>query len=93
MVLVKFLGWGTGISLLSLMGFTFNQNSPALRTIDNTVPAAVRQWLVAALMKLNQPANNKLLQNWYNSTELVIVNHDRHLAPMKEALQRAGFRP
>jgi phosphonate transport system substrate-binding protein len=61
--------------------------------IDNDVPAAVRQRLIAALMKLNQPANNKLLKDLYNSTELVIVNHDRHLAPMKEALQRAGFQP
>jgi phosphonate transport system substrate-binding protein len=61
--------------------------------IDDDVPAPLRQRLVTALQKLNDPANNSLLRDLYNATSLVPVNHDRHLAPMREALQRAGIDP
>lgn len=61
--------------------------------IDDDVSASLRTRLISALLKLNQPANNKLLQNLYNSTELIRVNHTSHLAPMREALQRAGIQP
>ena len=60
--------------------------------IDDSVPAAQRTKLIAALMKLNQPGNNKLLRDLYNSTQLVPINHDRHLQPMRDALQRAGIK-
>lgn len=61
--------------------------------IDDDVPAPLREKLINALLKLNQPANQKLLKDLYNSTELVRVDHTRHLAPMREALQRAGIDP
>jgi phosphonate transport system substrate-binding protein len=62
-------------------------------SIDDRVPAPMREKLITALQKLNQPANNGLLSGLYNSTELVRVDHNRHLAPMKDALQRAGIEP
>jgi phosphonate transport system substrate-binding protein len=61
--------------------------------IDDDVPAAMRKQLIAAMLKLNQPANNQLLKSLYNSTELVEVNHDKHLKPIRDALQRAGMKP
>lgn len=62
-------------------------------SIDDDVPAATRTKLIAAMLKLNQPANNPLLKSLYNSTELVKVDHDQHLAPIQVALQRAGMKP
>ena len=62
-------------------------------SIDDDVPAATRNKLIAAMLKLNQPANNQLLRSLYNSTELVKVDHDKHLAPIQVALQRAGMKP
>lgn len=61
--------------------------------IDDSVPAAMRDRIITSLMKLNQPANNQLLKDLYNSTELVRVNHNTHLQPMRDALQRAGIEP
>jgi len=61
--------------------------------IDDSVPAPTREKLITALLKLNQPANNLLLRDLYNSTELVRVDHTRHLAPIRDALKRAGFEP
>lgn len=61
--------------------------------IDDSVPVVVREKLITAMMKLNQPANNPLLRDLYNSTELVRVDHNRHLAPVRDALKRAGFEP
>jgi phosphonate transport system substrate-binding protein len=61
--------------------------------IDDSVPAATRDKLINAFLKLNQPANNQMLRDLYNSTELVKVDHNSHLAPVREALQRAGFEP
>jgi phosphonate transport system substrate-binding protein len=61
--------------------------------IDDDVPAATRTKLIAAMMKLNQPANNQMLKSLYNSTKLIEVQHDKHLAPVKDALERAGMQP
>ncbi|HEY9851862.1 MAG TPA: phosphate/phosphite/phosphonate ABC transporter substrate-binding protein [Leptolyngbyaceae cyanobacterium] len=61
--------------------------------IDDDVPAAMRERIITSMMKLNQPANNQLLKDLYNSTELVRVNHSTHLQPMRDALQRAGIEP
>jgi phosphonate transport system substrate-binding protein len=61
--------------------------------IDDDVPASTRKQLIAAMLKLNQPANNQLLKSLYNSTELVEVNHDKHLKPIRNALQLAGMKP
>jgi phosphonate transport system substrate-binding protein len=61
--------------------------------IDDDVPTDTRTKLIAAMLKLNQPANNQLLKSLYNSTELVAVDHDKHLAPIRIALQRAGMKP
>ena len=62
-------------------------------SIDDDVPVATRTKLIAAMLKLNQPANNQLLRSLYNSTELVKVDHDQHLAPIQVALKRAGMKP
>jgi phosphonate transport system substrate-binding protein len=61
--------------------------------VDDRVPAQMRERVISALLKLNQSGNNKLLRDLYNSTELVRVDHDRHVKPMFEALQRAGIEP
>jgi phosphonate transport system substrate-binding protein len=61
--------------------------------IDDDVPAAVRERLINAMLKLNQPGNNPLLRNLYNSNELVRVDHNSHLAPVRDALKRAGIDP
>jgi phosphonate transport system substrate-binding protein len=62
-------------------------------SIDDDVPAAMREKIVSALLKLNQPANNSMLRALYNSTQLVKVDHNSHLAPMRQALQRAKIQP
>jgi phosphonate transport system substrate-binding protein len=59
--------------------------------IDDDVPASTRSALLAAMLKLNQPEHNSLLQGLYSSTQLVQVEHDRHLLPMREALNKAGM--
>jgi len=61
--------------------------------IDDDVDPRVRERLINSLLKLNQPQNNQLLRNLYNSTELVRVDHNRHLAPVRQALQRVGIEP
>ncbi len=61
--------------------------------IDDDVPVADREKIIKALLKLNQPANNQLLRNLYNSTELVRVNHSSHLASVRDALKRVGIEP
>lgn len=61
--------------------------------IDDDVPAPQREQIIAALQKLNQPQNNQMLRSLYNSTELVRVDHNRHLAPVRDALKRVGIEP
>lgn len=61
--------------------------------IDDSVPAPMREEIINALLKLNQPENNQLLRNLYNSTELVKVDHNRHLATIRDALKLAGMEP
>ncbi|AUT03679.1 phosphonate ABC transporter substrate-binding protein [Nostoc sp. CENA543] len=61
--------------------------------IDDDVPAPQREQIINALLKLNQSQNNQLLRGLYNSTELVRVDHTRHLRPVREALQRVGIEP
>jgi phosphonate transport system substrate-binding protein len=61
--------------------------------IDDDVPVGTRNKLIAAMLKLNQPANNQLLQSLYNSTKLVKVDHDQHLKPIRTALENAGMQP
>jgi phosphonate transport system substrate-binding protein len=62
-------------------------------SIDDDVPASDRNKLIAAMLKLNQPANNQLLTALYNSTKLIKVDGDTHLQPTKVALQQAGMKP
>ena len=61
--------------------------------IDDDVSVQDRDKLINAMLKLNQPGNNGLLRNLYNSTKLVRVNHSSHLAPVRTALQRIGIEP
>ncbi|ALF53898.1 phosphonate ABC transporter substrate-binding protein [Nostoc piscinale CENA21] len=61
--------------------------------IDDDVPVQDRERLINALLKLNQSQNNQLLRNLYNSTELVRVDHNRHLSPVRTALSRIGVAP
>jgi phosphonate transport system substrate-binding protein len=61
--------------------------------IDDGVPADIREKLINALLKLNEPANNELFRSLYNSTQLVKVDHEAHLASMRTAIQRAGLKP
>ena len=59
--------------------------------IDDDVPVVIREKLINALLKLYKSENQQLLTNLYNSTELVRVDHDRHLQPMREALKNVGI--
>lgn len=61
--------------------------------IDDDVPVATRNKIINAMLLLNQPQNNQLLRNLYNSTKLVKIDHNRHLAPLRNALQLAGIQP
>lgn len=61
--------------------------------IDDSVPPAMRDKIINALMEMNKPENNQLLRNLYNSTSLVKVNNTSHLQPMREAMERAGIEP
>lgn len=61
--------------------------------MDDDVPAAMRDRIINAMLKLNQPANNAMFRALYNSTQLRRVDHARHLAPMRQALQRARLEP
>jgi phosphonate transport system substrate-binding protein len=61
--------------------------------IDDDVSAGNRNKLIVAMMKLNQPANNRLLVSLYNSTKLVKVDGTAHLKPTRVALQQAGMKP
>lgn len=62
-------------------------------SIDDRVPEAMRNQIIVALEKLNEPANNALLVELYNSNKLIRVDHDAHLAPVKAALQKVGMQP
>ena len=61
--------------------------------IDDDVPVVVREKLINALLKLNKSENNQLLTGLYNSTELVRIDHNRHLLPVREALKNTGIEP
>lgn len=61
--------------------------------IDNDVPAPLRAKIIAAFLTLNEPKNNTLFRSLYNSTKLVKVDHNTHVAPMKKALTRAKLEP
>lgn len=61
--------------------------------IDDDVPVATRNKIINAMLLLNQPQNNQLLRNLYNSTELVKIDHNQHLAPLRSALKLAGIQP
>ena len=62
-------------------------------TFDDNVPTETREKLINAFLKLNEPANNQLFRSLYNSTQLVKVDHEEHLASMRTAIQRAGLKP
>lgn len=62
-------------------------------SIDDSVPAEMREKLINAFLKLNEPANNELFRSLYNSTQLVKVDHEQHLATMRTAIARAGLKP
>ncbi|MEI6443545.1 MAG: phosphate/phosphite/phosphonate ABC transporter substrate-binding protein [Nostocales cyanobacterium ELA583] len=59
--------------------------------IDDDVPVIIKEKLINALLKLNKSENNQLLTSLYNSTELVRVDHNRHLQPVREALKNVGM--
>ncbi len=59
--------------------------------IDDDISLVDRNKLIEAMLQLNQAKNNKLLQNLYNSTKLLKVDHENHLQPMKQAMKKAGF--
>jgi phosphonate transport system substrate-binding protein len=61
--------------------------------IDDRVPAPMREKVINAFMKLNEPANNQLFRSLYNSQKLVKVDHARHLASFRQALVRARLEP
>jgi phosphonate transport system substrate-binding protein len=61
--------------------------------IDDDVPTALRAKIIAAFLTLNEPKNNALFRSLYNSTKLVKVDHDTHIAAMKRALTRAKLDP
>ncbi|MDX2254703.1 MAG: PhnD/SsuA/transferrin family substrate-binding protein [Pseudanabaenaceae cyanobacterium bins.39] len=62
-------------------------------TFDDDLPAEVREKLIKAFLKLNEPEHNQLFRSLYNSTKLVQVDHEQHLATMRTAIERAGLKP
>ncbi|MBK1986303.1 phosphate/phosphite/phosphonate ABC transporter substrate-binding protein [Sphaerospermopsis aphanizomenoides BCCUSP55] len=61
--------------------------------IDDDVPVVMREKIINALLKLNKSENNEMLKSLYNSTELVRVDHNRHLQPIRNALKNVGIEP
>ena len=61
--------------------------------IDDDVPAPLRAKIIAAFLTLNEPKNNALFRSLYNSTKVVKIDHNTHVAPMKRALTRAKLDP
>ncbi|MCY7385918.1 MAG: phosphate/phosphite/phosphonate ABC transporter substrate-binding protein [Microcoleus sp. CAN_BIN18] len=61
--------------------------------IDDRVPAPMREKVINAFMKMNEPANNQLFRSLYNSQKLVKVDHTRHLGSFRQALVRAKLEP
>jgi phosphonate transport system substrate-binding protein len=61
--------------------------------IDDDVSEQVREKVINALLKMNSGSNNELLKSLYNSTKLVKVDHDKHLAPISKALASIGMKP
>jgi phosphonate transport system substrate-binding protein len=59
--------------------------------IDDDISVENRNKLIAAMLKLNQGDNPQLLAKLYNSTEMVAVDHEKHLSPMREAIKNAGM--
>ncbi len=59
--------------------------------IDDSVSPADRTKLINAMLMLNQPKHNQLLQNLYNSTKLLKIDGNSHLQPMRQAMKKAGF--
>ncbi|PZU93383.1 MAG: phosphonate ABC transporter substrate-binding protein [Pseudanabaena sp.] len=62
-------------------------------SIDDSVPAELREKLINAFLKLNEPENQQLFRSLYNSTQLVKVDHEQHLSTMRTAIARAGLKP
>jgi phosphonate transport system substrate-binding protein len=62
-------------------------------SIDDDVPAETREKIINAFMKLNESSNNGMFKALYNSTNLVKVDHNKHVAPMFKALERAKLQP
>jgi phosphonate transport system substrate-binding protein len=58
---------------------------------NDEIPVVWREKIINAMQKLNKPENNKLLRDLYNSTELVRVDHNRHLKLTLEAQKRLGM--
>ncbi|NET01193.1 MAG: phosphate/phosphite/phosphonate ABC transporter substrate-binding protein [Sphaerospermopsis sp. SIO1G2] len=58
---------------------------------NDEIPVVWREKIIQALQKLNKPENNKMLRDLYNSTELVRVDHNRHLKLTLEAQKRLGM--
>jgi len=61
--------------------------------IDDRIPAPMREKLINAFMTMNEPANNQLFRSLYNSQKLVKVDHNTHLATLRQALKRAKLEP
>jgi phosphonate transport system substrate-binding protein len=61
--------------------------------IDDDVSEPMREKVLNALLKMNSGSNNELFKSLYNSTELVKVDHEKHLEPMRKALASVGMEP
>lgn len=62
-------------------------------SIDDDVSPEMRIKITNALLKLNAPANNNLLRDLGNATQLVKVDHKKHLNVMRQALKKANIEP
>jgi phosphonate transport system substrate-binding protein len=61
--------------------------------IDDAVPEAQREKLINAFLKFNDSGINQQFRSLYNSTQLVKVEHDQHLATLRQALKMAKVEP
>jgi phosphonate transport system substrate-binding protein len=58
---------------------------------NDEIPVVLREKIIKSLLKLNKPENNDLLKGLYNSTELVRIDHNRHLQLVREAVKNLGM--
>jgi phosphonate transport system substrate-binding protein len=58
--------------------------------VRSELPKEVKDKIAAAILELNKPENEQLLESIYGAKELAARSHDEHVAPLEKALELVG---